>query len=1804
MKLLVVLALCAFGFVSSRIPNPNWLDEILPDSSTVEDTVFRGPNKEFQFIYNGQLLTGIPSSSKLHAGTRIQAVVSVVFKTETTAFFKFNHFRFGKLNRHVQNQRSILPFMAFENVPINEDLRSKLEAPVKFTYDRGLLTDVVFDGIEQPWSANIKRGALNLLQVNLQKRGLIESRGEALTYTEETSTPNMDFFRVMERSMEGECETLYTVVSEPSGYSTVPVMNVTATINFENCRKRPSIKYNFRFQDPCPTCDSRFSSEEKFLKSSSIWKYNITGTPDRFLIERSMVESQYVLVPFNEEGNVVVTYVNQTMVLFKSGSIQTRIPELVNPKPSDTHMMYSLDWDIMKEKFFLEGEDDFQQETPFSEIRNKVEFVNSILRKLVSYMGESVEDPAPSYYNRLVKFFRLLKRQELERIWKNFFVDVPEDFTPEEHKKVKSMIVDAMSFAGTKENVFFLIHKIKSRQIPPIKASLAIKSFVNIRTVSKDMIDELLTLAETDSCKSHFFLKQSVYLTVGSMMNALCTPNDDNLATEFKVENSEHYFCPRTLKEKFVQKLNDKLEQCTSWEDKVLFLKTIGNAGLDLSIFKLEKIIKNLDRESAPTFLRIEAVMALRQIKNYMPRKVQKILMPIFMNRYESPELRIVCAFQLFQTMPERPLLDQIAKKLFTEQSRQVTSFVFTYLHTMANSTIPCEKKLSEDMKLALRHARFPKFSVMRKGYSKFLHRSVYSEKNKIGMGFDSVNVFSNTSYFPKVTAFSFSPVLGGFWNRHFATIGLISGGVENIFWKYFGERGFFFEKPLEELLRRSPRSTRTRSPLNELKSMFESLRIRPREYFPNRPKSFFYLRFKNQDFGFLPLSLDSLPEEVTRMLQSGSLDISRITSFLETGCNFEFYKAFLFHEMSHKIPTTIGFPLRFRLTVPTVTSLTGQLKADITPESRQRTNKIRLAFKDLKPSFVSTVFSNVEIWNPIVNSGVSVMAKAKFFYPLTGKIEMDLQKSPKEFLFSLQPPTRPVNIFTFETRPVTYTFFWPDVMRTVVEPEERTIMGEDFNRVSKFDKSYGEYIFGMKFNIRGSLHKTPFNKLSDTPFFPLSGPNKIVLTTEPGYKMPKEFFLKFTSNFFMPLTEEIKPEFREFTTFDDSFETFDLNTLRSYTPRSPSKHQITLEMFTRESVNNRRFFLESFVKCGTHFKFCKFFTRIERTPVPRFETEPFKLCLVGETLLPETPYKFTDLVGKKAVAQFKINWGSSCESDKFIKLNVIGERSQKQVELEKMSTEYKFFTEPTEDLTIKSPLFQYEHLYKFSHLLEYKFNMEFNDVPVSVKEFINNRFRMLKHRYFYQTKVQQIDVRNPANKVTGSLTFDPFNRQYFNLSVKTQHENTCFKDIPIKSPLSVTPINFHRHKSFLSVIDTSDNLSQFTSQATCHVSSRYIKTFDEVKYTVPFTDCWTVLAKDCGSLDDPNFGIFMKKISVDSEMKKVKIVTKFNKFVLVPSSANSFRIETDGEDFEPEEFEPVFNHDHIIARVNKLGELYFFELPETGIKVFFDGYTVNVKMSHLYRNVQCGLCGHFDFESSDEFRLPNNELTDDVRHFFRSYHLVDDSCTLPELNDVCSSPRCEPSTTTPVYCPVCKYVFRELSRESNIKKNDVKRFFDRFCTEFPTVRERCVRFFEPKLNDFFTKFREGKTESEMCKHVGACTSFDFYESSDTFPTSRNLDFQRFESTFPVLRTKVIEQNHQVCFSKEPIPTCLHHSYPRSFKPEKRIVYSCMHRDDPQAEVFFRKAHGSFQVINEIKTFPSSFTQSEVFPETCSSFNN
>lgn len=1604
MKLLVLAALCALAL--AKIPSSSWEREHYLERN-VQENAFR-TGKEYRFKYNGQLATGIPGTSKQHSATRVQALVSLVFKQEETCILEIQKIRVGRLNQRIANPRAMIPFMAFEEVEMNPEHEQKLLAPLKFSYQQGLISNVVFDGEEEAWSANIKRGILNMLQVNLKKNG-ITSETEMARLTRQprqTLSPELDFFTVMEPTLEGLCETVYTVTSEPSWRSpSSEVLNVTKSIDFEKCQKRPEIKYNWRFEDPCPTCEPKYSESQKFLKASTVAKYNISGSMDQFVIESAIVESQYSFVPFNREGNMMVTYVNQTLVLIYAGQPREQIRTPKNVQESDSDLIYSPEWDMAKEALFMNGEEEFLRDTPYSELKNKIAFVKSILRRLISEMSESVQEEAPRQYLRLVKIFRMLKLSEIQEIHETLFVNA-DSFTPEQHKKIKELIVDALADAATKDTITHLIEKIETKEISPLRASLAIKQLINTRVVSKEMIEKLMRLAESPICERNWFLKQSVYLTLGSMVNALCTPNKDRLASEFKTRPEN--FCPREYQQELVEKMFSKFNSARNFGDKIICLKTIANMGLEESVIELEKIIKGVE-SSEVNPIRVEAILALRQVRHTMPRKVQQILMPVFMNKRMPTELRITAAYQILQTLPNRPVLDQMARKLFTERNRQVASFVYSQMITLANSTNPCLQRIARDLQLSLRHGRQISYAFM-PSYSKLMTKDIYSSKYRMGLTFVFGSVMTPESRIPQVLAGGIHSNFLGMWNKYLLSFGVVASDMDTLLKKYLSPKGLWNEMDLEDILVRSPRSAKTSSPSMELSQLWKKLKTVQRSL-PNSPEGFLYLRFKDQDFGIIPFNLKTMTETFNDFISEGRINVQEIERFLESGYNFHLYKAAILHEMSFKIPTTLGMPLVLSIKVPTVMQLTGQVKAQI----KNKWQKVKIELINTKPSMVSAVVADIQCWSPITNSGLKVVGLSKVHIPIDGELSMDLTTSPMTLTSKYHLPKESVQWLHLETRPVTYTRVWPKYLTTWQEPEEKTIHGEEWTRMYNFEQDFPivrkveefcEQSLGLKVAMKGFWHHTPAMRLTNTPFCPLSGVNKLSLWTKPTPQQPRTIKTRLTSSIFSPISSPLRFSSQLNDFLESSSEESESMESEWNKYSSPNHHESFVKaIVSTEGGKTIKAEMEARVKCDSQLRLCKYTSEIERSSIPEWDSQPFKVCMESEYLMPKSPYSLSEISGKKIVGSVKTTWGRSCNSRNFINVNVLAQRSRAQKQWMESEPEYSYFTSEkcAEEPERCSPVAQYPFLTKAARLNSYHVEAEWQNVHPMVKNLTSKLYRAVKTALYWNSEVNNVEVQHPSNKITLRLTLDPRTHQHVNVTVKTPTEKAIFRDLPLYFP--VRPLNLKR--SSVQRNSFSQLLESFSSDFSpvCRVQSGRIQTFDEVDYSVPLSDCWSVLAKDC---QEETFAVLMKRVSPSSHQKKIKIITPNHKIVLETRSGSVKVLVNQEEVSISEEPMSLEHHSHTVAKISKSGSYVKVWLPEQGVKVYFDGYAANIKMSPMLKNIQCGLCGHYDGEVSREFLNPEFEEEEDVRSFIQKFTLKESSCQYPEeLESICSTSEC-----------------------------------------------------------------------------------------------------------------------------------------------------------------------------------------------------
>lgn len=66
--------------------------------------------------------------------------------------------------------QNMKPMRSFEQKAISEEQRRQMQLPAQIHIQNGLVKSINFHEEDVAWSKNVKRGVVNLIQVNLQRR--------------------------------------------------------------------------------------------------------------------------------------------------------------------------------------------------------------------------------------------------------------------------------------------------------------------------------------------------------------------------------------------------------------------------------------------------------------------------------------------------------------------------------------------------------------------------------------------------------------------------------------------------------------------------------------------------------------------------------------------------------------------------------------------------------------------------------------------------------------------------------------------------------------------------------------------------------------------------------------------------------------------------------------------------------------------------------------------------------------------------------------------------------------------------------------------------------------------------------------------------------------------------------------------------------------------------------------------------------------------------------------------------------------------------------------------------------------------------------------------------------------------------------------------------------------------------------------------------------------------------------------------------------------------------------------------------
>jgi hypothetical protein len=1639
---------------------------------------------EYVYHYKTQISSGIGSTDQ-HSSQLLSSNVHIHFESERVASLRLQDVKVGVRNDLIAEPRRIQHPRTFEDREIDTELLEQLHMPLRFDHVDGLVEKIYFNEKDSAWSKNIKRAVLNLLQLNLERRtNSINGDFEQVNSMEDDKSSLTRMFTLPETTLEGYCQTIYTINSIETEKDS-ELFNVTKSIDFNHCKKVAFLRYGPRVETP--TFETRTQKLEKIeadkqqqLDRSTVFTYQLTGTPENYGLGRVEVISQYVYKLWNAESQQPM----QTIVvgeLTLSSSERKSNPREIKVSHKDEDLIYSLEWDNLERRFYQYGDEEFSaQQTPFARVHNKVQMIVKLIQEIAQNSWDSVEgiNSQSSYrVHEVSELLRMCTLRDLENIAEKL------------EKDQQRLFHDVLAIAGTRNTIKFIVEKSIKGEIPVSKTVQILRQLNGLYIISRNQVDDILTLCKSKVAEQSSMLRQSCWLTFGSMVSELCRESSLTMAKESQEQ------CPITVQEKYHNLMITEYREAETTYEKVLALKTIGNAALHQSVKELERII--VDQTENP-IVRQQAIDALRRYRNVMPRKVQRVLLPVFKNVQERPEIRMTAFSMIMSTIPEKSILDQVTFALFKERSQHVRSFVYSTLLTYSKSSVEAERELAQHLQGVLRLTKVNEDELR---MSRFYRIPIYSQEQREGLLLNMAAGFASSNMFPQHLSLSMDSLFNGLLEQKNLEFTMNQNNLEQFLYK-------IYEKNARSILRADRRST-TENGRELLEDVFNTLKIKRSE-----SKSAFgmmSLRVRDIDYVILPLSEETFPE----MLKDMSL--SDIIEAIRERRNFRFNTLVSLHERVMKIATVAGLPLRMVHALPIVASAEGQTHVTV----QDGKAKINL---QLKPMINGIHTQKMELWSPFVNTGVESVHKVALNWPIKMHLTASLNSEEKVKL-SFTLPEEKVRLAEISSLPLTFIREYDSKTQLHSEAKIVTIrnpvMETRFNEL-KNDEERAITINGYYHKPSTLTYTSLFNIATVTEnhitvdFKPISGtPKTLEMTvrgelfkeTEKSSHRPE--FKSFFENTMSERYANVEDEDMEDMDYENEPETTRRSKFNKYisdTYRANKVYEHNLHAMFKTVGGNTEHKTEVGLKaiCDSHMTLCKLSTEVKCSPMEKRE---WTFKAKSQILAPEYVNDVEELKDNKQnklAVTFTCEWGY--DNEQKINVRVEGERAVPQ-----QWTEQRW-----------QRIFATAFINKYDIEADYKINQQ-------TRNYISRGWTWFKWLNYWNT-VNDVTVEGKQGEITTTIVIDPLTRKYVNMTVKTPREFVRFNNIYL--PITVKPFALIRPQEKPYEIHSASGLFDKIKdykRAECRVDGRKIKTFDSVVYKAPLGQCYSVIAKDCV---DKTFVVLMKTLDKTTMQKKIKIVTNKDVIEVEPRYESELIVKINGRRVESVE-------ELSQSGIENTEEMVRITLPQ-GVVVRFDGKQAIVKLSQYYKDSQCGLCGTMNDEEHDDFRMSDDTITDDVKEFHRSYSMLkggDEDCEVHE----------------------------------NRKLYDDDSLFERQMTRSSSDDD-----------DQYDSGLELDDEVMTYKH------FDRKSDRD----------EEDEESRPIMKTKVIEYNHKLCFSLRAVKQCPRGSFAEDTEKSK-VPFTCLNRSSPQTRRLLRQAR-SQDITSQLGSFKQSIVESVKVATSCS----
>ncbi|KAL3119253.1 hypothetical protein niasHT_000197 [Heterodera trifolii] len=1154
---------------------------------------FHQKNTEYTFIYNAQIASGLQSEENAanpqqKAVTRIQCLAKIQFASERHGQLQLEECQAGQQNEQMSEAQEVQPMELFEQTPIPSQTKLQLHKPCQFTSADGVIERVQCQEDETEWTKNFKKSVLNIIQLNLKRnnaQGLSrnDERQQNTAEEEAWQTKQGKSFTIQEITLEGACQTTYTINRAWSGQQ----FNVTKTINFKKCQKIADVANGFQTdppqaqcaqcqqywaqqqngqnlrqsdsemdnaqngeQNPCAKCDPKEVKEHE-LDRSTVIRCQIHGEPtNQYTLHSCEMRSQYLYrnskSAVGNYGAAMQTIVAATLHAMDSKHTYQQIPAM--SASTEETLMYSNSKEVDEKRFYRNGDDDFGTDgkgSPFAQVP-KVQQAQQALIKLVQNLQDKlkgIDQQAPVQQQRLVEMLRMCTQQELNQVERQ----CPGN-TAQQKEQCKQMFVNGLAECGTKNCVAELAKRIKNKQVSQANAVKALLALTQLPAPSDNILEEMEQLCSSEPVESQPTTKQSCWLTFGALVNEVCQHKTEKNAEECAGETancvqsgfSKKGQCPMDKKQKYKEAMLAVYQNSGCIYDKMVALSALGNAGMDNSLKELENIIKD-PRE--PRVVRVMAIHATRRLQVNAPWEVQSVLMPVFLNTREQPHVRIAAFANLMNEngQPEPHVVDQLMYTIANEPNKEVQAYAYRTMKSMAKSQKPNEKQIAKHIRSALKMANVDEQQLRSSGKWEF---SLFNAEEREGVFVSLAQAVSARSALPAYAHAQLDSHFNDQYQLGNVKVFMLQQEVE----KWYGNMANRFIKQQQQS--QHTRGQRRSQPNSEkLNDIYKALGIKSRRSFFGtdeddsseigkyqqnvQPFAMLSLRSNNVDKAFIALD-EHLMEEQTRRILNGQ-EKADWALLLGQGKQMNMAIVQNLNEKEAKIPTSVGVQLRILNSMPILANIEGQMKIKAESASLMSPLGIQFDVNALASARLSQI-QKMELWTPFASSGVESVRSAQVNLPLQAELNAN---SDQGISLKANLPKQKTQLASVHSLPITFTAKVDQNTKLVREPRQIvTIHDPKLERQQyELNSVQGQKNLAMPLHFRGHYH-WPAEPTSYQQFAQLllATENAVNIHYQPSRESPREAIFRVTGQHFEQLAQNEQPDAQLRNFFSEKF--------------------------------------------------------------------------------------------------------------------------------------------------------------------------------------------------------------------------------------------------------------------------------------------------------------------------------------------------------------------------------------------------------------------------------------------------------------------------------------------------------------------------------------------------------------------------------------------------------------------------------------------------------------------------------------------